>query len=71
MNPARIATCEECGWHGLMACKWERYEPAIDLWHPYFFCDGKCCGKWLRERNLLPNPGIVTTLRHVPGQERG
>ena len=70
MRPVRIASCEECGAHGHMTCKYTRHDAALDLWPEYLFCDGKCCAKWLRGRNRLPHLGLVTALSHSPGQER-
>lgn len=70
MNPARIADCDACGTHGLMTCQYEHHDSVADVWSTYLFCAGKCLRNWELSRNGMPNPGIVTTLRHVPGQER-
>ena len=56
-----ISECNLCGAHGAMKARYERYSSDTRSWTTFLFCDGRCCCAWIRERDRLPNPGIITS----------
>jgi hypothetical protein len=65
MNPIRTGTCEWCETSAPLTSRYVRYDPATGVGHDFDFCSDACRKAWLRERDGLPNHGIV----HKPGPE--